>query len=74
MTKEELTKKLQLHALWLQQKGEGTRLDLKGAHLSEADLRDADLSGANFRYADLQRTNLYLFPSLTLVTYPLDLS
>ena len=70
MDKEKLTKILQSHRNWLDDKG-GEKADLRGADLREADLwgadlRGADLRGANLRGADLRgadlqgvKTNMY---------------
>jgi len=46
MTEDELSKILRLHALWLQEKPEGKRADLRGTNLNGADLGGANLNGA----------------------------
>ena len=62
MTKDDLKKVLDDHALWLRGEG-GARADLRGANLRWADLRWADLrwaylEGADLQGADLQGANL----------------
>ena len=57
MTKDDLKKVLDDHALWLRGEG-GARANLRGADLRRADLQGADLQGADMRWADLQDTNL----------------
>ena len=62
MTKDDLKKVLDDHALWLRGEG-GARADLRGANLRWADLRWADLrwaylEGADLQGADLQGSNL----------------
>ena len=49
-----LNKILSNHKLWLTDKPNGIRADLKGA-----DLKGADLSGADLKYANLYGANLY---------------
>lgn len=59
MTKEELSKILSDHALWLTTDGdEGSRANLNYENLREFDLRDADLEQANFEGANLKGANL----------------
>jgi uncharacterized protein YjbI with pentapeptide repeats len=64
ISKEELTKVLAEHKVFLDSYGErGTRADLRGANLiganlSEANLHVANLSGADLSKADLTETNL----------------
>ena len=62
MNQKELDKVLELHSLWLANKG-GERADLRGvnlrgANLQRADLWRADLRGVNLRGANLQRADL----------------
>ena len=62
MTKDDLKKVLDDHALWLRGEG-GARANLRGADLEGANLRWADLrwaylEGANLRGANLRGTNL----------------
>ena len=57
ITKDELKKILEDHAIWLSGEG-GERADLRGADLSYADLRGADLSYAYLRDANLRDTDL----------------
>ena len=54
----ELNKILSNHKLWLMDKPNGIRADLKGANLKGANLWDADLKGANLSGANLKGTNL----------------
>ena len=54
-----LNKILSNHKLWLTDKPNGIRADLKGANLSGADLRSADLKYANFYGANLYDADLY---------------
>ena len=51
MEKEELSRVLQKHALWVIGDPEGTRADLSYANLSCADLSGVDLRGANLSCA-----------------------
>jgi hypothetical protein len=63
MTKEELSKVLEDHKLWLSgfggKKADLSRANLSRANLFRADLSGADLSGANLSGADLYGANLY---------------
>lgn len=54
ITQEELEVFLRKHKLWLEDKSEGCRANLRGANLYEA-----DLCGANLCEADLYGANLY---------------
>ena len=59
ISKEELTKILEDHKLWLSSDGEvGTRANLEGANLIRANLEGADLYGANLIEATLIGANL----------------
>jgi len=53
MNKEELTKILEDHKLWLKDNSKGKRADLTGA-----DLTGANLTGANLNRADLTGASL----------------
>jgi hypothetical protein len=57
-TKEEIQSILLKHSLWLLDKPEGERADLRYADLRSADLRYADLRSANLRSADLSSADL----------------
>ena len=57
-TKEELSKILELHSLFLKNDPEGVRADLEDANLKGADLRYADLEKANLSNADLRKADL----------------
>jgi len=60
VTKEELSKILELHKAFLDSFGErGARADLRNADLRNVDLRNANLRNANLRSADLYGANLY---------------
>ena len=57
--KEELTRIIDQHALWLaSEESSGTRADLRGTRLDDLDLSGVNLSGAWMSGASLQRTNL----------------
>ena len=58
ITREELEQFLRKHKLWLENKKDGEKADLREADLSGADLRLADLSGADLRGADLRWADL----------------
>lgn len=58
MNKEELSRVLELHKKWLNNKKDGKRADLVCANLSGADLRSANLKGANLKGADLNGADL----------------
>ena len=58
MNKEELTKILEDHKLWLKDNSKGKRADLTGADLTGADLTGANLTGANLNRADLTGASL----------------
>ena len=53
MNQNELNEMLEKHTLWLVDKKDGERADLRGADLREANLRGADLSKADLRGANL---------------------
>ena len=57
MTKDDLKKILDDHALWLRGEG-GARANLRGANLRGANLQDTDLRWANLRWADLRGADL----------------
>ncbi len=59
MTKEELTKILEDHKVWLDDNEKGKKADLSCANLRGADLRGANLSCANLYGANLSCANLY---------------
>ena len=68
MNADELTQILEQHKLWLADKTQGKRADLRsanlrsanlcGAKLSYADLSESDLRGANLSYANLRHADL----------------
>jgi len=58
MTKNELAKILEEHAMWLRDESTGLRADLRYADLRSADLSSADLRSANLRSANLRRADL----------------
>jgi hypothetical protein len=58
MTKEELSKILELHLKWLRGETGGMRADLRWANLSGANLSGANLCGADLCRANLCRANL----------------
>ena len=58
VTKEELTKILAAHEIWLADNSKGRRADLSYINLSSANLSYADLRFANLSCADLRSANL----------------
>lgn len=58
ITQEELNKKLELHALWLEDDTKGEILDLSNTDLSNTDLSGVNLSFANLEGADLSNSDL----------------
>ena len=58
MTRNEISKILRKHKMWLDDEEGGERADLSGADLRGADLRGANLSEADLSRADLSRAYL----------------
>jgi len=57
-TKKQLQEIFRKHKLWLRNKSEGQRADLRRADLREADLQWANLQGADLQWANLREANL----------------
>ena len=58
MKKDELTKVLDSHALWLENNANGKRANLRDANLQWANLQWANLRNADLRNADLRDADL----------------